>query len=417
MASVEEEYAPFATPPIDLSSDSVAPAHISVSDASESETPRKKKPRGSSSKAGGPSQRKRYQVQSKNFLLTFPQNRAEPEIMWERIKFKWEDADYAIICHEKHQDGSDHMHMVLAFKKTMRFNEPSWADFITPEQKHGNYQAIKNGKAHLVRAIEYVKKDNNYTFYGNIDAGSLEKLTAKGKAKESQVWVRFVAEVEKGAALEYLALHSEWKGFIAQNFKKVRDYFDFRSCMNTDTQYKFRCLSSGIRPEDRSESFRTFMNWFNDGTDIGNRERAVRAKQLWVVAEFGSGKTTFVRELSKYLRVYVIPPHEDFYCTWDDSKYDIAVLDEFHGQKQINWLNSWLDGSLFPLKRKGAFMYTKKYNVPTLIFSNFTPEVAYAKAEKDRPGSLGPLIDRLHVLSLLKIEVRSIRIEKIDENQ
>lgn len=407
-----EEYARCVTPPMHYLSDSDAPPHMSISDVSETDRPQSQKRPASSAASGS---RKRYQVKAKCFLLTFPQCLAPPEIMWERVQCRWPEASWAIVCHEKHQDGSDHMHMILAFKEQMRFNSPYWADVITPDQKHGNYQGIKNGKAHLQRAIKYVMKDGNYQIFGEMSQAELDKMITPTKKGESQVWLKFVAEVEKGATLEGLATHETWKGFIAANFRKVRDYFDFRSCMDTGTQYKFSHISTSILSEDRSEHFMTFLNWFNTGQHVGNRDRPIRAAQLWVIAEFGSGKTTFVRELSKYLRIYVIPPHEDFYCTWDDKKYDIAVLDEFHGQKQINWLNSWLDGSLFPLKRKGAFMYTKKFNVPTLIFSNFTPQVAYSKAEEVRPGSLGPLLDRLCLLTLTKEEIRSMKIEKKEE--
>ena len=62
-------------------------------------------------------------------------------------------------------------------------------------------------------------------------------------------------------------------------------------------------------------------------------------------------------------------PYEDFYCDYMDGCYDVIVLDEFKGQKRIQDLNQWTDGSHFPVKRKGLTPYVKKDNLPFIILS------------------------------------------------
>jgi len=91
------------------------------------------------------------------------------------------------------------------------------------------------------------------------------------------------------------------------------------------------------------------------------------------------GKTTLLMQLSRFLRIYNIPMDEDYYDDWDDGSYDLAVMDEYKGNKPVQWLNRWLDGSMMPLKKKGS-QYLKRANVATLILSNFTLEECYRAA-------------------------------------
>lgn len=365
-----------------------------------------------------PQQRKRFQQYACSYLLTFPQCSVPKSTIWERALQKWGgNIHWAVICDETHQDGSPHMHAVLHFHESMRFQSPMWADFLT--KKHGNYRTIERGEKHLTRAVQYVAKAGSWELFYNGDQESdereqiLEKIEGRTKKKQKTgVWGKLVQHVTSGVTLEELARDEDMSSFIAQNFKKVRDYVDFHSCMTKPIPQseQFAYLRSIIPRTELSEHLQYLLYWFNSGDHINNRNRPIRAKQLWVIADFGAGKTTLITRITKMLRVFFMPPHEDFYCTYDDNKFDIAVLDEFHGQKQINWLNSWLDGSHFPLKRKGACLYTKKFNIPTIIFSNFTPTICYAKAETDRPGSLAPLQDRLMVLNLTRDEIRSIEL-------
>lgn len=103
--------------------------------------------------------------------------------------------------------------------------------------------------------------------------------------------------------------------------------------------------------------------------------------------------------LSAYLSIYYIPTDESFYDHWDDANYDLAVLDEFRGQKTVQWLNLWLQGGVMCLPKKGS-QYIKKYNVPTIILSNYELADIYKKANYD---SLEARLEIVYVNDFIKI--------------
>lgn len=65
-----------------------------------------------------------------------------------------------------------------------------------------------------------------------------------------------------------------------------------------------------------------------------------------------------------------MPLAEDFYDYYNDDDYDMIVLDEFKGQKTIQFLNEWLQGSPMTFRRKGS-QGLKRSNLPMVIISNF----------------------------------------------
>jgi len=135
----------------------------------------------------------------------------------------------------------------------------------------------------------------------------------------------------------------------------------------------------GIAPCQTSEAmpFQAFVvaTWLNQNV-VGRPDREFRTRQLYIHGATQLGKTTLVMELRKYLSVYDIPADEEYCDFYEDGMYDLAVLDEFEGQRSIQWMNRWLDGSPFTLRKKGA-QVVKEKNIPTMILSNLAPAEAY----------------------------------------
>lgn len=104
-----------------------------------------------------------------------------------------------------------------------------------------------------------------------------------------------------------------------------------------------------------------------------------------------SRKNNSPRKLKSCLAIYQIPQDENFYDNWADNTYDLATLDEFTGLKKISELATWLDGSTYTLRVKGA-QYLKTHNVPTIICSNRLPHEIYSKALIENPKCIDCLI-------------------------
>lgn len=101
--------------------------------------------------------------------------------------------------------------------------------------------------------------------------------------------------------------------------------------------------------------------------------------------------------LEQYLSIYWIPIDEEFYDEWIDHHYDLAVLDEFKGQKTVQWLNRFLQGGPMSIRKKGS-QGRKTQNIPVIILSNFSLEECYPKVAENNSGRLDTLKERLQLV-------------------
>ncbi len=130
-------------------------------------------------------------------------------------------------------------------------------------------------------------------------------------------------------------------------------------------------------------------NLFTDQT------RAFKQKQLFIHGPPNIGKTSLVEQLrSLGVRIYDMP-YEGFYDVYHDDAYDLIVLDEFKGQKTVQELNMWLQGSTMNVRRKGLPPLLKKKNMPMMILSNYHPTSCFRNLDEMR---LAPLLTRLKVV-------------------
>ena len=145
-------------------------------------------------------------------------------------------------------------------------------------------------------------------------------------------------------------------------------------------------------PEGWYPELGMILEWLD--LNIKGEQRALSAKHLYIHGPTGIGKTSLVDKLREYLSVYDVPHSEDFYDYYQDGVYDLAVMDEFKANKQLQWMNLWLQGFQMTLRVKGA-QRIKKQNLPTLILSNYSVEESYKNKNQNQ---LAPLFRRLTVL-------------------
>jgi len=128
--------------------------------------------------------------------------------------------------------------------------------------------------------------------------------------------------------------------------------------------------------------------------------RSLRQKQLYIHGPKEFFKSTVIELLQVFFTLYEVPKGEDFYDFYDDRVMDLAYIDEFKAQKQIQWLNQFLEGSRMTLRKKGS-QYLKMKNLPVIITSNFSLEQCYAGALAKDPNKLDTLLSRVEVIELL----------------
>jgi len=328
-----------------------------------------------------------FRINAKTFILTYPQCDVEKEVALDNILQRWEQRglEYCIVAHELHKDGTDHLHVVLRFDSRKNVRKEDFFDFITG--KHGNYQSARSP----IQAAKYIVKDNDYCSWG-ID---VEALIA-GKPKKSQA----VAELlETGRSL--MDVYAYDKGYFLNNKKKIEDLQSFLH-RNMPVS-KVEWLGIDISVVDFNDI--PLCQWLNDNLF---KERDFKQRQLYLYGPPNVGKTSLINQLHSFCRVYYIPKGEDYYDSFENEAYDLAVIDEFKGQKPITWLNEWLQGSIMPLRKKGS-QYLKKHNLPTIILSNYSLDSVYAKSDSSHINTLKCRLLEIFVEDFIDLDLVNIQ--------
>lgn len=277
-------------------------------------------------------------------------------MLFETKNFKIEKA---IFASEKHADGSPHLHVYVSLETSFHSTLPSCLDIPGEDQGqdyHGNYQVARNPR----NTIQYVIKSGDYVTIP-------EDWDPKGKGPSALTLVC-------GMIAERKSLQDIWQAHpssalihkrkIDEMLAEVTKWEQVRSLVSIAP------LLWGPVPMELSQN--VIWDWLQ--TNVLHK-RVPRQPQLFIHGEPGIGKTHLVGVLRQALRVYDVPV-EDFYDMYRDEDFDLAIMDEFKGWKTIQWMNSWLQGTVMCLRKKGA-QYLKTKNLPTIVIANVPLEDIY----------------------------------------
>lgn len=312
-----------------------------------------------------------FRMNAKTYFLTWPQNDTEKDVVLQRVVELWgDDISFAVVCAESHRTGEPHLHCIVGFKSKKNIIDANPVlDSLTG--KHGNYQGAKSAR----KVLRYVCKDGNFVTYGDVPdfsekAGKLELIAGM---------------LSSGSTVPAVA--KEYPGVFLLHKRKIEEFAAW-----SKRQKMVESLipwSIGALVADGPTS--ALVEWLRENI---LEPRLHRQKQLWIYGPPGIGKSRLIGQLQERLRVYVIPRDEEFYDEYEDGLYDLCVLDEYRSHKTLNWLNSWLDGSTFPIRQKGR-QAVKNDNLPVIICSNYAPETCYKESV-----TRDAFIDRLTVVEL-----------------
>lgn len=167
-------------------------------------------------------------------------------------------------------------------------------------------------------------------------------------------------------------------GFVLQHLRKLKEYQAFTVLNVVAPLRPWREISTPelCGPEMRDPEHRVAL-WLNENIC---QPRPFRKNQLMICGPTKIGKTSLVNCLRSFLRIYMMPMSEDWYCLYNDRDYDLIVFDEFRSQKTITFMNTWVDGSHVPYKIKGGIAGIKKKNLPVIVLSNYTVDECYSRS-------------------------------------
>lgn len=308
-------------------------------------------------------QKNNFRMQAKNWFLTFPQcNLPKSEAMRNLLQNADLSVTGAAVAQERHADGERHLHILLCLENKVRTRDPTFWDFVAG--KHGNYQAARYPQ----KVLKYIsKEDAEVEVHGTIPGDSGDSKTSKSDT---------VAEmILSGSSISEVT--KKFPGFVLLNYAKVTTFKSiFTGIATTES---LEPLRNPIEYRGENIATTVIVEWLNSNLFTS---RDFKQKQLYIFGPKNFGKTSLILRLSKYLRVYSMPHSEDFYDGYADSEFDLIFLDEFRGNKTIQFLNLWLQGGLpFCYRTKGG-QGMKRKNLPCIICSNYSLENCYKDENK-----------------------------------
>lgn len=351
--------------------------------------------------------KKTFKLEGKSFFCTFPQSNGEitkEQVMDKIIKLmeiKGRKIQGIVVGEEPHEVEGRHFHCAWKIDKKINMGKALCLDEITG--KHGNYQTARQ----WTDVVVYCAKQEDYCFR-DLDVQAIRK------SKTSKRGISFETAANKiinGSRVPELI--KECPGFLMQNKKKIEDFINLVDKLADDVP-----LAEWTKAFTESTDWSSgrLVEWLN--LNCGPKTvRPFKQKQLWLCGEANIGKTTLVEQLSKYHKVYYCPYDGDWYDNFDKT-YDLVVLDEFRGQKSLQWLNKFLEGSPMPLNRRSTNTYTKLRNIPVIILSNSTPEKCFHKKAISDPSGFVAFTKRLELLEftgeeLVRVQYRDLSCTEV----
>lgn len=134
--------------------------------------------------------------------------------------------------------------------------------------------------------------------------------------------------------------------------------------------------------------------------------RPFKQKQLYVwSSQPDLGKTGIARTLSETLSVCWWMKWEDFDDQYQDGLWDLLVVDEWKGQRKLQYMNELLQGGQLPLRVKGS-QRLKDENTPIIILSNYSPENSYKDVSEEAIATLLTRIEVIELTEFISIKVK-----------
>jgi len=309
-----------------------------------------------------------FRLNGRNLFLTYPQCDVPSDFVEGALRSKLKHFEWAVIARENHADGHTHLHCFVHLSKRCDFTTPACLDLVCPGGVtcHGNYQIARDPRA----SLDYVCKDGDLRFCNTTLEAARACFAVAGRKRTATELI--MTELTAGKPLTRIAFdHPEHMTFIMLHMDRLQQ-FHTRTILDSATPLKKFVRAQAVFGQSQAWDL-SIANWLN--SNLFKTSRPLGTPQLWIQGPTGCGKTTLVTKLAECCRIYVVP-NEDFYDDYCDSNFDLIVFEEFKHQKTVQWMNSFCDGQVCPIRQKGR-QAVKRSNLPVIVLSNLQMREAY----------------------------------------
>lgn len=340
--------------------------------------------------------RDKFQLKAKKMVLTYPNLpdkwNEEPHQKLEKVaqnlhRLCGKPPKSYIIALEHHdskgiKQGAPHIHIAVELPDNENNAKSNWSfsgksglaklDGLLDigegyGPKHGNYAACRK----WLHSVRYLTKEGCY-IVNNLDVEAVREAIQNKKAYGFE---KAANDIMGGKTLVEVTVKNP--GFAMQHLQKIEKFANF-----VDVQVKRPKLLPfyGVVIPNFTSSDYQVCCWLKDNlfTDRKHKQR-----QLFISGPTNVGKSYLWMTLMKYCRVFIMP-YESFACDYTEE-YDLVVFDEFVGQKEVSFMNSFCEGTPMQILRKGKQPHLKVKNVPVIVCSNKRIEELYPNVKNEHP--------------------------------
>nr|WAE42561.1 MAG: replication associated protein [Cressdnaviricota sp.] len=150
-------------------------------------------------------------------LLTYSQ--VPDEVTKEAVLYTIDDRypihEY-VLGEEQHEDGGRHIHACITFTKKVDSRDVTCFDINTgTEQLHPNIQPVKRGKAHLDRARDYCRKEDDDPLQNITEGASWAEILNKANSAEE-----FMQLIKENYPRDFCLSHDRLLSMAAKTWKE-----------------------------------------------------------------------------------------------------------------------------------------------------------------------------------------------------
>ncbi len=279
-----------------------------------------------------------------------------------------------VICTEKHQDGTPHLHALVVLSSKVNIRNAGFADLtFGSENFHGNYQGTRN----LRDVACYVTKEDMHVT-------SSQTWLDRIRSTKVKITDTVAERIMSGVTLR--SLTEQYPGHVMNNLSRIQLF----QAWYRRTQWEAVPLPRINLTPNPNESL--ILSWLAHNI-FAESPRQLRTPQLYLYGSPGTGKSSFVAILEKSFKTFK-PSYSVQWWDGFDETIELIIFDEFKGQIKCTFMNQILDGQTVIIPRRHGD-FTKTNNIPVIICSNFAPCSIYNNTD-----SVEAFLGRLKLVTL-----------------